>query len=442
MAQKPLEDYPDRYALSNELHARPFPELMAPCRAAYIAIKQEKNAAERDRALDLEHLIKLLDRYGAPHPAPNANHHSARLGRGLLKWEQHTEFVSYTIFADGTSDTPFDGQVHAMFPEEWLREAPGKVLTSCLVRVESVADDDEASRRIEQAFPKWLVPESMAVSRVIDGAAIIGGDFRIDEHGHVRFAVLVKQGTGQRRLGRIVQRLLEIETYKSMAMLALPQARMVAGRVAGLDRELAEIVGHMAANGEDDKHTLDQLLRISAEVELLSSSTAFRFGAAGAYDAIVNQRITVLREERINSRQTFAEFMMRRYDPAMRTCRSAQARLTELSQRAERASNLLRTRVDVGTAMQNVEVLRRMDDRAALQLRLQETVEGLSVVAISYYGVNLAANIAKPLAHGVVADGIVYAVLTPPVVLLVWFMIGRIRKRIAKRELVEPKNTG
>ena len=99
----------------------------------------------------------------------------------------------------------------------------------------------------------------------------------------------------------------------------------------------------------------------------------------------------------MGGRQTFAEFMTRRFDPAMRTCRSAEERLADLSARAERAANLLRTRVDVANQAQNVEVLRAMDRRAALQLRLQETVEGLSVVAISYYAVNLAEHVFAPL---------------------------------------------
>ena len=136
---------------------------------------------------------------------------------------------------------------------------------------------------------------------------------------------------------------------------------------------------------------------MAAEIEHLASTSAFRFGAAGAYEAIVNQRIQVLREERIGGRQLFGEFMIRRFDPAMRTCRSAKERLDELSARAERAANLLRTRVDVANQAQNVEVLRAMDRRAAMQLRLQETVEGLSVVAISYYAVNLAGTALGPL---------------------------------------------
>jgi uncharacterized membrane-anchored protein len=434
MAQLALEDYPDRYKLVNELHARPFPELSAPCRAVYLAIKEPQNAAERDRSRDFAHLVALLDRHGAPHPAPGADHYSGTIGRGFLKWEMHTEFVTYTIFAEGISERPFSGEFFRLFPADWLAQAPGRVVTSAIVRIESVPLED-LERRVDEDFQKWFVPESLAVSRVVDGEAVIGADFRIDENGHSRMAVLAKPGIGQRRLGRIVQRLLEIETYKSMAMLTLPQARRVSGAVARLDRELSDVVAGMSGEGGGEAATLDQLLKMSAEIEYLSASSAFRFGAAGAYEAIVNQRIQVLREERIGGRQLFAEFMTRRFDPAMRTCRSAQERLSALSARAERAANLLRTRVDVANQAASQETLRAMDRRAALQLRLQETVEGLSVVAISYYAVNLAAGLIAPLTDRLGLDKpLMLALLTIPVVLLVWMMVRRIRSRIARRD--------
>jgi uncharacterized membrane-anchored protein len=434
MAQLALEDYPDRYKLVNELHARPFPELSAPCRAVYLAIKEPQNAAERDRSRDFAHLIALLDRHGAPHPAPGADHYSGTIGRGFLKWEMHTEFVTYTIFAEGISERPFSGEFFRLFPADWLAQAPGRVVTSAIVRIESVLLED-LERRVAEDFQKWFVPESLAVSRVVDGEAVIGADFRIDENGHSRMAVLAMPGIGQRRLGRIVQRLLEIETYKCMAMLTLPQARRVAGAVARLDRQLSDIVAGMSGEGGGESETLDQLLKMSAEIEYLSATSAFRFGAAGAYEAIVNQRIQVLREERIGGRQLFAEFMTRRFDPAMRTCRSAQERLNELSARAERAANLLRTRVDVANQAASQETLRAMDRRAALQLRLQETVEGLSVVAISYYAVNLAAGLLAPLTDRLGLDKpLMLALLTIPVVLLVWAGVRRIRSRIASRD--------
>jgi uncharacterized membrane-anchored protein len=429
-----LDDHPSRYELINELHARPFPELAAPCRAAFLAIKPARGAAERDRSRDLAHLVALLDRFGAPHPPPGANHWSGRIGRHLLKWEMHTEFVTYTLIGDDEGLQHFSGEMFALFPADWLREAPGVVVASALMRVDAVPAEEIAQRLAEDA-PRWFVLESLAVSRVLDGEATVAGDFRLDENGHFRFAVFAAPGIGPRRLGRIVMRLLEIATYAAMALLTLPHARSVAARVAGLDRELTALVATMASEQGGEAATLDRLLRMEAEIAYLASSTAFRFGAAEAYAALVGQRIEALRETRIGGRQLMGEFMARRFDPAMRTCRSAKSRLDELSARAERAANLLRTRVDVASQQASQETLRAMDRRAALQLRLQETVEGLSVVAISYYAVGLVAGLLAPLAAPAGLDrAMLSAAVTPVVVLAVFLFIRRIRRRIARDE--------
>ena len=143
----------------------------------------------------------------------------------------------------------------------------------------------------------------------------------------------------------------------------------------------------------------------------------------------MDQRIAVLREERFKGRQTFYEFMMRRYDPAMRTVRSTETRLTTLVDRARRAGELLRTKVDVERSAQNQALLESMDKRADLQLRLQKTVEGLSVVAISYYAVSLVGYLAYPLAEVVgMTKGALTALITLPVVGAVWYLVHRIRR--------------
>lgn len=430
-----MQNHPMRHALSNELHARPFPELTAPCSAAFLAIKEPVNAAERDRDLDRKHLLALLDRFGASHPAPEADHYSGQLGRAFLKWEMHTEFVTYTLFINEVAERPFSGTLFSMFPKDWLDAMPGTVLTSALVRAEEVADEDALRHALDTKLAKWFIPESLAVSRVVDGNAVIAADFRIDEHDHIRLAVLCRPGIEERRLGRIVQRAIEIETYKTASMLTLPVARKVSRRVAELDHELAEIVQNMARGAGDESQTLDRLLRMSAEIEALSSDSAFRFGAAAAYARIVNQRISALREQRIEGRQLFSEFMMRRYDPAMRTCESSEERLRDLSSRSERAANLLRTRVDVAAAEQDHKVLKTMDKRAALQLRLQETVEGLSVVAISYYAVSLGGYLLAPLAKMADIDkSWISAAITIPVVAAVWAGLSRLRRAHLKKE--------
>ncbi|MEL7080420.1 MAG: DUF3422 domain-containing protein, partial [Pseudomonadota bacterium] len=341
--------------------------------------------------------------------------------------EQHTEFVTYTLFSEGLSDQAFDPLAFDPFPDDWLAEAPGERVTSILLRI-AERPDDEA---VQTLLNEWFVPESLAVSSVLDDGAIVAGDFRIDSNGHLRFAVFAGALTGKRRIGRIVQRLCEIETYKSMSMLGFARVREIGPELNALDTKLTGLMGAMSGETARAEDTLQALLAISAELETISAQCSFRFGATGAYEAIVNQRIEALREVRWGGRQSFAEFMMRRYEPAMRTVKSAEGRLAAMSSRSIRASNLLRTRVDVERSAQNQKLLESMDRRSDLQLRLQRTVEGLSVVAISYYAVSLAAYLLYPLADATeISRGWLIAAITVPVVLAVWWMVRRLRKGI------------
>ncbi|MEM1313960.1 MAG: DUF3422 domain-containing protein [Pseudomonadota bacterium] len=433
MAAQLPPQHPQRLALALELHARPFPELSAPCRAVHVAFKVPRNAAERDAEADRDHLRLLLDRFGAPHPAPGADHYVGSLGRVMLKWERHTEFVSYTLFGEGAAETPFDGTTFALFPQDWLLDAPGEVIAAALVRVEAVPDAAAAEARLANGLGRWFVRESLAASHVSDGQATAASDFRIHEDGMARFVILAQPSLGPRRLGRLVQRVLEIETYRAMSMLALPLARHAIRRLTEVDRDLAGLVRGIAEDNETARATLDRLTVKSAEIEKMATDTAFRFGAAEAYETILHERIDALREARLGGRQTIREFMARRYDPAMRTCRAAQARIAELSTRAARIADLLRTRVDVAISVQNQKVLESMDRRADLQLRLQKTVEGLSVVAISYYAVSLAGYVLAPVAAETgLSKSLLTAAIVPVVVLTVWAMVRRLRRRIER----------
>jgi uncharacterized membrane-anchored protein len=421
-----IAEHPQRFALVNELHARPFPSLDAPSHAVFLAFKEPVDAANRDRTLDRAHLVDLVTRHGAPEPQPGATHYSAPLGRHLLKWESHTEFVTYSAFAPGLADRPFDPAKATIFAEDWQATAPGKRLCAVLVRVELMPEHRDS---IAQKLEDWFVAESLACATVLDDAAVVAGDFRIDPAGFMRFAVFVEPGTSPRRIGRIVQRLCEIETYRAMSMLGLGRARELGGRLNRLEAELGALVEAMDDDAQPAERTLHALLRISAELETLASRFSFRAGATAAYEAIVNDRIVVLREERFLGRQTFAEFMRRRYDPAMRTVKSAETRLRQMVDRATRAAELLRTRVDVERSAQNQKLLESMDKRADLQLRLQHTVEGLSVVAISYYAVSLAGYLVAPLGEPVgLSKAGMMALITLPVVGLVWWMVRRIRR--------------
>jgi uncharacterized membrane-anchored protein len=422
----PIKDYPQRYALTGELHARPFPALKAPSTAVFLAIKKPEDAALRDKSADLAHLKVLLDHYGAPRPDANATHYFGEMGKYWLKWEQHTELVTYMVFRKDLSERPFDPAEFDVFPEYWLDDAPGGRITSALLRVMHKPQDEVT---ISDHLDEWFVPESLAAASVLEGEAVAATDFRIDSSGHLRIAVFADPGTGSRRIGRIVQRLCEIEIYKAASMLGFSMVRDLGPQLNVLDTKLTDLMMQMRGPAALAEDTLHALLDISVELETLAAKSAFRFGATGAYQAIVDQRIIALRETRFAGRQGFSEFMMRRYEPAMRTVQSSERRLKTMSARAIRASDLLRTRVDVERSAQNQAILASLDKRADLQLRLQRTVEGLSVVAISYYAVSLAGYLLYPVGEVLgVSKGLLTAGITLPVVGAVWWMVRRLRK--------------
>jgi uncharacterized membrane-anchored protein len=420
----PISDHPLRYRLTSELHARPFPALAAPTTAVFLALKSEPGTD--DRADDLALLIALLDHYGAPRPDPGATHYFGEMGRYHLKWEQHTEFVTYTVFADGLSERPFDPAEFEVFPPNWQDSLPRTRITSALLRIMPRPASDDA---IEPHLNEWFVAESLAVATVLEDAAVVASDFRIDSAGHMRFGIFVSEGTGRRRIGRIVQRLCEIETYKTMSMLGFAAVREFGGELNALDTQLGDLTDAMRGSGARVEETLHELLDVSVSLEQLTARTSYRFAATSAYEALVTQRISALNETRFMGRQGFGEFMMRRYEPAMRTVKSSKERLGAMSSRALRAADLLRPRVDVERSAQNQEILASMDKRSDLQLRLQRTVEGLSVVAVSYYAVSLVAYLVGPASGPLgMSKGLLTALITLPVVALVWWFLSRLRR--------------
>jgi len=429
-----LDDHPLRHALAAELHARPFEAIEAPGRVLFLALKHADETRARDRAADMAHLTALIDRHAGAHPDPDANHHTAELGRFRLKWERHTEFVSYTLIEARPAPAMFQDELAAHFPQDWLAEASGQVIAAIQIEVVSADGLDAAERVLSHDLMPAFTAESLACAQVLDGNALALGDFRIHESGFTRFALIIHGEAGRRRIGRTIQRLIEIEAYRTLAMLALPVARRTAGRLGEIEADLGSLIAEVDAGGpETEAEILRRLTALSAEIESMAAGSAFRFGAAGAYEAIVHQRIEMLREERMVGRQLFREFMVRRFDPAMRTCQAAERRLRDLAARAGRIAELLRTRVSVAVETQNQALLESMNRRAALQLRLQETVEGLSVVAISYYAVNLVSYLVAPMAERAgIEKGTVTALAVVPVVAVVFWLVRRMRRRIGE----------
>ncbi|HEX9392734.1 MAG TPA: DUF3422 domain-containing protein [Usitatibacteraceae bacterium] len=418
-------DHPLRYVLNNEVHARPPKEIVAPEQISYFALMYGADVPSRAKA-DLARLCEIT---GVQPPPAESSHFHAQMGTIELKWELHTEFVSYTFSRRTPFDAPFSKPTMQQIPEQWLESVGGQLLVGVHL---AVREDSFRVPDLREIVPQFS-GNHLVGAKVGGGNAIVLTDFRIHEDGFSRM-LLMDTGMGKRQGGRLAQRLLELETYRMASLLALPVAREIAGTVTAAEADLASMttaLSHIAT--ADEPALLKRITALAANVENQLATTNFRFGAARAYYSLVKRRIAELREERLEGVQTIDEFLERRLAPAMNTCESAAQRLFNLSERIARTSALLRSRVDIEREQQNQALLASMDRRARLQLRLQQTVEGLSVAAITYYVTGLVGYAAKGLhALGVPVNAeIAVAVAIPIVAASVWYGMQRWRKKLA-----------
>jgi len=417
-------DDPQRRVLHEEVHARPPALLHAPERIAHLALRLSPD----DLAAEEAALAALASTHGLPAPDPRRGFVWLDCGALRVKWERHTEFSGWTFYRRADPAVAQDASPLAIVPSQWLATLPGTTLVAMDIAL------DEASPESAAAAIAAFGDAGVVGSRLGDGVATALTDLRLHDDGFIRFVVL-DHGMSPRQAGRFVQRLQDIETYRMMSLLAFPLAKEVAPSLTEAEARLARIAERTAVeHGENDAALLDDLTRLAADVERSEARSRFRFGAAQAYYRLVGQRIGELRETRLAGVQTLQEFMDRRLAPAMSTCSSIADRQAELSARIARASQLLRTRVDVALERQNQALLASMDRRARLQLRLQQTVEGLSIAAITYYVVGLVGYVAKglrPLKVPIDPEAAA-AVAVPIVAVGAWLALRRARRHFER----------
>ncbi|MDD3446472.1 MAG: DUF3422 domain-containing protein [Zavarzinia sp.] len=416
--------HPMRQRLADEMHARPTSPVAAPARVLHVA----RHGAV-DPAADLGYVIGLCERLGLEPPRAGARQFRFTVEGVAIKWERYTESCGCTIVVPGSPKAPIPAEVR-----DFIAGAPGQNLAIVDMEVHRGTTGAEA------AALGLFDPGTLVASSLGEGRAEIWSDFRIGPEGEVKLILGVREDLVPRTIGNLVQRFLDIETYRMLALLALPVAQRVNQRTTGLDRRLAELTAAFTAakdspeeEAPDDKALLAELGAIAAEVEKLVAESTWRFGAARAYHALVEDRIAENRETPIGGFETVGYFMHRRLTPAMRTCESAAARQESLSQRVARSSQILRARVEIALQAQNQSLLRSMEKRAGLQLRLQETVEGLSVVVISYYVVGLIAYVlkgAEKMAPELHLSTLAVAGVVPLVLGIVYVGQQRMRRRL------------
>ena len=385
------------------------------------------NAQQREASR--AHMAALARDHHLPAPEEGSIHMRMDFGHFRLRWELHTEFVTWTFMRSiaGSSAEREPELALDVVPQQWFAALPGECLASLHVWV-LPAQDDGALPWMRQV----LYEESLVASAVADGQGEVYTDFAVHADGFSRMVVLARDMT-PRRLGRLVQCLLEIETYRMAALLGLPAAREASVVLASAERELAELAEAIrSATRDDEPQLLDRLTRLAGQVESQHAATHSRFSASAAYFELVDRRIGDIAESRLVGMQTIQEFMDRRLTPARSTCAWSSRRQDALSQRVSRISNLLRTRVEIEQQQSSQALLATMNTRQGLQLKLQSTVEGLSVAAITYYIVGLVSYLAKAATHAgwPWSPEMTAAAAIPVVAGSVWWSLRRLHHRL------------
>lgn len=418
-----------RLALHNEVHARPPARIRLPAVIINVAVLNDGVS----RADEHAHLRQLPGQHELAPDALNANFLRLRCGEFSLKWERHAEFTRYSVVQPLPADAQASAQLLDALPlrvaPDWLGRIPGRTFTAIkLVMIERPLTFAPSALAEARA---WFGAHAVVAS-TMGGHSLVVTDFCLRATGFEHIVVLAEPGTPETRAGRICQRLLELEAYRMMALRGLPAAKSLGATLAEVEAKLAGITARLQGRGVSEAELLDDLISTAARVEHATAEHQYRFAATQAYHAIVEARIAALHEGKVAGTQTLGEFMQRRLSPAIATVSATAQRLDALSRRIERTSALLRTRVDIATEAQNQQLLAQLGHGQQTQLRMQATVEGLSLAAITYYVVSLLLYFFKALkTEGwlPVAPELAAGLAIPVVLVGVWWTTRRIHRK-------------
>lgn len=422
---------PLREMLHAEVHARPPARIRLPAFIVYVAVLNEGVSREQEWA----HLRQLPGQADLSLGDLSSNFLRLRFATHTLKWERHTEFTRYSIVQALPDEAMASGDEGALLnalviDHAWLASIPGQTMAAIMMAMVH-GDVDDPAAMTAQAAPWFEGRETLASLLGIRRSCAMT-DFRLRDSGFERLLVISPANTSEMRAGRISQRLLELETYRLMALRGLPVAKDLGPMLSDSEAQLADITASMENTEASDQALLSTLITLAARVERATATHMYRFSATQAYHSLVEQRIVQLRETPIPGTQTVGEFLQRRLSPAMATVQATAQRLSSLSQRIERAGGLLRTRVDIAAESQNQMLLAELTKGQAMQLRLQSTVEGLSIAGISYYVISLILYGSKA-AKGAglhVNPEMLAGALIPLVLAGIWWRTRQIHKKL------------
>lgn len=409
------QDHPLRAVLTREMHVRGLPQISAPALALQWVVLVDEEEARQSAVMLHDWLTAQAAEFEASDRFIRCS-----LGDLHITWERHTEFMTFSVLAPTCGGTLFDLTPFAAV-REWTARLPGRTFRSTQI---AVVRDEPSHEDTSVHFNA----DDLIVSDVAARRARIWSDFRLHSDGFGQMLIQDKGLAGD-ECGQLLQRIREMGNYRKMALLGLPEARQATPLLSDLEQRLTAITTRISEKDADDEQILEELSSLGAELAQVSARTSYRMSATRAYAEICLDRIRRLGVEPVRGFRSLDDFTERRLIPAMRTCEAFGHRLENLAQRAAWTSSMLRTRVDTALARRNRDLLASMDRRTGLQLRLQHTVEGLSVVAVSYYSVGLIDRFIEALEElGPHAPVGLRVVLLPLIVATVYLGLRHIRK--------------
>ena len=424
---KQLKCHPLRKPILEEVHARPYLPMSTPRSILQQAFLCPSSASAED---DIIAFQKWCEKNNFPSPKQGARHHRVKIDNIYLTWQRHTEFITLVWegeYSENAQKRFWDlAKTHAyqMMADEY------PVISAASLSLLKKAKSEKLDNLIKSNFAGHD-EGSICVSSVKQGRAIIVTDFYQDQFGATRLHVL-NNDMDDRNSGILVRRLLELETYRVLALYGFERIKEVLPDIANIEKSLVRLTESIDARTDlkTTRKRLDEITDIASQLASLSARRQYRFSATKAYHKLVRARLLRLGEQSIPDFQKIEEFLNKRQEPAMRTVENVEKRIRVASEKLDRISGLLRTKVEIQIQVQSHEVLDTMNQRTLMQYRLQSTVEGLSIAAVSYYIVGLLVYVFKGLGDDApISPKRLAAFSVPLVVLFVWLMIRRIRAK-------------
>lgn len=424
----------NRNYLYQETHARPYLNLPVPCTVAHLLYWK----GDSQSTAMLELAKNLAERHGVTPTGLQNTFFEYACQNYHIRFEQHTEFDTLTIAQSLETDTPaFSVYPLSIIDEAALASIDAQVLVKTHLHIALEPEDvHEIKLEVARQFSDINGETLVYGAYVMERRAQVYTDFRLDAQGNSRYYA-VSHSMNSTDAGRLITRLIEMENYRILALIPMKQARAASKELTGIDARLAQILTAISDNADEadamaQHRRLNELLEIAKVVESHRNNLSSRFSASGAYYQIVQFSYDKLHEEKLGSLQRLQTFVERRLGPAVRTFDSMHSRLEDISHRIDRIAELLRTEINVQMQLQNSAMLAGMNNSAKMQLKMQKTVEGISIVALTYYAISVLGYLIGIFVHNE-TKYTVMGILVLPIAGLIWFVQRKLVRRLERK---------